>query len=208
MQISLTSGTVLAMFGAMFVLALIPSVSTMTVAARSAASGFSHGLSVALGIVTGDIVFIIIAIYGLALLADWLGGQFILVKLLGGAYLVWLGIVLLRTGIETAGTDLESGPGLLSSFLAGLFITVGDQKAFLFYLGFFPAFVDLAAVTPVDTVMIIGIAVLSVGGAKLAYALAAARASQLVRRSGIFRALNAAAGLTLIGVGIVLIISV
>ena len=208
MHITLTSGTVLALFGTMLVLAFMPSMSTMTVAARSAACGFSHGLFASLGIVTGDTVFIIAAIYGLALLADWLGGQFILVKLFGGAYLVWLGIVLFRTRAQTAGVDVESGATLLSSFLAGLFITLADQKAFLFYLGFFPAFVDLAAVTPVDTVVIVAIAVLSVGGAKLAYAYLAARASQLVRRSGLYRALHVVAGLTLVSVGIVLIISV
>lgn len=205
MQTTVTAGTMLAMFGTMFVLACIPGVSAITVALRSAACGFSHGLLASLGIVTGDVVFIVIAIYGLALLADWLGGQFMLVRLLGGAYLVWLGIVLLRAKMQVDGPDPESGSSLMSSFLAGLFITLGDQKAILFYLGFFPAFVDLSAVTPVDSALIIGVAAVSVGGAKLAYAYLGDRARRLLRHASVYRALNALAGLTLIGVGITLI---
>ena len=129
----------------------------MTVALRSAACGFSHGLLVSLGIVTGAVLFIVFAIYGLALLADWLGGQFMLVKLPGGAYLLWLGIVLLRAKMRVEETDREFGSSLMSSFLAGLFISLGD------------------------------------------------RARRLLRHSSIYRALNALAGLTLIGVGITLI---
>ena len=54
----------------MIVLAVIPSVSVLTVAARAAAFGFTHGMFTALGIVVADIIFILIAVYSLALVAD------------------------------------------------------------------------------------------------------------------------------------------
>ena len=53
----------------MIVLAIIPSISVLAVSARAAAFGFTHGMFTALGIVAGDIIFILIAVYGLALLA-------------------------------------------------------------------------------------------------------------------------------------------
>ena len=88
-----------------------------------------------------------------------------------------------------------------SSFLAGLLITLGDQKAILFYLGFFPAFVDLARMTFADTLIIIAIAAVSVGGAKLVYAWLAASAGELFVNTHAVRGLNLLAAAVMIAVG-------
>ncbi len=164
----------------MILLALMPSVSVLAVSARAAAFGFSHGLFTALGVVAGDIVFILIAVYGLVFVAELMGEQFRLVQLIGGLYLIWLGVSLWRAEARPRQADALRQSSWSSSFLTGLLITIGDQKAILFYLGFFPAFVDLARMTPADTLIIIVIATLGVGGAKLVYACLADRASLLV----------------------------
>ena len=194
-----------ALFGAMLLLAFIPGVSVITVTARSAASGFAHGVSVAAGIVAGDIVFILIAIYGLALLADVLGSRFELVQTIGGVYLLWLGAALWRTRPDASGLQAETRASLLSSFLAGLSVTLADHKAILFYLGFFPAFVDLNAVSLADTVIILGITIVAVGGAKTVYAFLAARASQVLQSTGMHRFIVTAASGVLITTGVFLI---
>ena len=160
----------------MIVLAAIPSVSVLAVTARAAAFGFSHGMFAALGIVAGDIIFILIAVYGLAFIAEMMGEQFAIIKLLGGAYLIWLGISLWRADARMRSSDSPAESSWSSSFMTGLLITLGDQKAILFYLGFFPAFIDLSNMTPADTLIIIVIAALGgpcVGGG-LAIALACA----------------------------------
>lgn len=66
-----------AMSVAMALLAAVPSVSVATVVARAASAGFTHGALVALGIVAGDILFILAAIFGLVLLAEALGDVFV-----------------------------------------------------------------------------------------------------------------------------------
>jgi threonine/homoserine/homoserine lactone efflux protein len=154
-----------------------------------------------MGIVVGDILFILLAIFGLAVLAEAMGGLFVLVKYLGGAYLVWLGVMLWRskTGSVEAGGVAESS--LLSSFLTGLFITLGDQKAILFYLGFFPAFLDLSAISYFDTIIVIVLAIVAIGGVKLAYAYLAARAGWLAS-SRAYRGINITAGSVMMAVGI------
>lgn len=164
----------------MILLALMPSVSVLAVSARAAAFGFSHGLFTALGVVAGDIVFILIAVYGLVFVAELMGAQFRLVQLVGGCYLIWLGVSLWRVEARLRRAEAVRQSSWSSSFLTGLLITLGDQKAILFYLGFFPAFVDLARMTPADTLIIIAIAALGVGGAKLVYAWLADRASLLL----------------------------
>ena len=194
------------MLGTLIVLAIVPSVSVLAVSARAAAFGFTHGMFTALGIVVADILFIVIAVYGLALVAELMGNQFRLIQYIGAAYLIWLGISLWRTDAKARAADSVSQSSWWSSFLAGFLITLGDQKAILFYLGFFPAFINLSTMTPVDTLIIILIAIVGVGGAKLVYAYLADRAAVVFRDSRALRGLNRLAAGIMIAVAIALLL--
>lgn len=203
-QTTLTLQNMATLLGAMAVLAAVPSVSVLAVCARAAASGFLHGVSTAAGVVAGDIVFILLAMFGLALLAGAMGDAFHLLRYPAGAYLVWLGVRLWRSGAGSEGAvpaTRENNASLASSFMTGLLITLGDQKAVLFYLGFLPAFIDLAAVTPVDAVVVSAIAVAAVGGVKIAYAWMAHRAGAVLG-SGAGRVLNRIAAALMCAVGL------
>ena len=190
----------------MTVLAIVPSVSVMAVTARAAAFGFTHGLFTALGIVFADILFILVAVYGLALIAEMMGDQFRLIQYIGAIYLIWLGISLWRADAKAQTSDSLSQSSWSSSFLTGFLITLGDQKAILFYLGFFPAFIDLSVMTPVDTLIIVLIAILAVGGAKLVYAFLADRASLMFKNSRALHGINILAACIMIAVGIALLL--
>jgi threonine/homoserine/homoserine lactone efflux protein len=200
----MTFSSIVALFSAMVVLAFIPSVSVLAVSTRAATSGFIHGVFTTLGIVVGDIIFIIIAIWGLSFLAETMGSVFVLIKYLGGAYLMLLGIGLCRSKSKEVETEEVIETSLLSSFLTGLFITVGDQKATLFYLGFFPAFLDLSKISYLDTGIIIAITTVAVGGVKLGYAFMADRARLLIT-SQTRKGINIAAGCVMIAVGVFLV---
>lgn len=206
MQSSLTFSSIVTLFGIMVVGAAIPSVSVLAVSARSAASGFIHGVFTAIGIMAGDIIFIVLAIFGLSVLAETMGSLFVLVKYLGGAYLIWLGVGLWRSKEKVAKAAEAEGiieSSLLSSFLTGFFITLGDQKAIFFYFGFFPAFVDLSIISYFDTGIIILLAIVAIGGAKISYAFMASRATLLINPRLNHR-LNMVAGSVMIAVGIFL----
>src|ERR687885_690863 len=204
MQSSMTFSSIVALFSAMVVLASIPSVSVLAVSTRSATSGFIHGVFTTIGIVVGDIIFIIIAIWGLSFLSETMGSLFVLIKYLGGAYLILLGIGLCRSKSKDVETLEVRETSLLSSFLTGLFITLGDQKATLFYLGFFPAFLDISKISYLDTGIIIAITTVAVGGVKLGYAFMADRARLLIN-SKIREGMNIAAGCVMIAVGVFLV---
>jgi threonine/homoserine/homoserine lactone efflux protein len=205
-QTTLTITSIGALLGSMIVLAIVPSVSVLAVTARAAAFGFTHGMFTALGIVAADILFILIAVYGLALIAEMMGDQFRLIQYIGAAYLIWLGISLWRTEVKARASDSLQQSSWSSSFLTGLLITLGDQKAILFYLGFFPAFIDLTMMTPADTLIIVLIAILGVGGAKLVYAFLADRASVMFKDSRALRGINILAACIMIAVGIALLL--
>jgi len=211
MESNLSFVSIAALFTAMLIGASMPTLSSLTVIARSATSGFSHGALTALGIVAGDIIFILIAIYGLSFLADTLGDLFVIVKYVGGAYLIWLGITLLRSKPQSTSNaaDVDAGieSSLTASFLTGLFITLVDLKAILFYLGFLPAFIDMSTVSILDTSIILAVAATAVSGPKLAYAFMADRASLLFKSAKTKKAINITAGSIMIAVGVFLLIS-
>lgn len=200
----MTVGSTLALFATMLVLAVVPGVSVLAVTARSAASGFVHGMFTTLGIVAGDVLFIVLAVSGLAVLAQTMGGGFVFVKYLGGAYLIGLGVVLWRSESQPAEVQKTADTSLLSSFATGLLITLGDQKAVLFYLGFLPAFVDLSSITYVDAGIIIGTAVIAVSSAKLAYAYMADRGGRSMGASA-KKAIRIAAAFVMIAAGVFLV---
>ena len=204
MQTTLSLTIITALFSFMIIGALIPSVSTLAVVARSAAFGFTHGLFTSLGIVVGDIIFILIAIYGLSILADLMGDHFYLIQYLGGTYLIWLGILLWRTKTKTDTPEAGNSASIASSFMTGLLITLGDQKAILFYLGFFPAFIHLTTFTVADTGIILLVTLVGVGTPKLVYAFMANKASRMLKDTRATHALNMFAGVVMIGVGVYL----
>jgi len=194
-----------ALFGAMVVLAVIPGPGVFAVVARSMASGLSHGLFTIVGIVTGDFVFIILAIYGLSAMAEIMGNLFAVVKYLGGAYFIWLGITLLRSKPETVELDGVRETSWRRNFFSGLFITLGNPKAMLFYIGFFPAFMDLKNVSVTDTATIMMIATLAIGGVMLGYAYMASKARTLFKSTKAKQRMNYTAGSVMLGTGTVLL---
>jgi threonine/homoserine/homoserine lactone efflux protein len=87
-------------------------------------------------------------------------------------------------------------------------LILGDQKALLFYQGFFPAFGDLTTLTLADAGLVCAAAIGAVGGVKLAYAALAALAARagrvLVPRAGRWLNRLAAAVLVLVGMAVAL----
>ena len=197
----MTPTAALALFLAMLLLAALPSTSVLTVVARAGTLGLRHGAMAALGVVAGDCVFILVAILGLGLLVDALGAWFWLVKIVAAAYLCWLAWGLWRTA--GSARPVAAGGGL-SSFMAGLSVTLADHKAILFYLGFFPAFVDVSALGVADVLWVMLIALVAVGGVKLAYAVAAARAGALFE-GRLARGLGRVVAVVLVGVALALL---
>ena len=205
MQLTMTLSNIIALFGAMLVLASMPSSSVVIVVSRSLSSGYMHGVLAALGIVVGDIIFILIAIFGLTLLAESMTEMFVLIKYLGGTYLVWLGTGLLFAKPGELQAEKNGSAARSSSFLSGLLFTLADQKALLFYLGFFPAFINLSSLTLADTAAILTITLLAVGGVKLAYAFMADRAALLFTDKA-RRGLNIASGSLMLAIGLFVIV--
>ena len=197
---------IFAFAGAMFLLAITPGPGVFATVSRALASGFANASFVVLGIVLGDLIFLLLAIFGLSAIASILGDFFIVVKYIGGIYLLFLGYKIL-TAKENE-TNLKGIYELSwkKNFISGLLITLSNPKVILFYLGFLPTFVNLQTLSTLDIGIISLIVTIVLGAVMLAYAYSASGARNLFKSKSSKRKMNILAGTIMITAGSVLII--
>ena len=198
----------ISLFFVMLTLALIPSSSVALVVTRSVTLGVQNGISVSLGIVLGGLIFMFLAILGLSIVAETMGWLFLTIKYIGATYLIWLGYTLLISkSITTITVDKTNQKGsLVASFLAGLFLTLGDIKAIFFYASLFPTFMNLEALQLGDIVIIMLVTIVAVGGVKIFYAFSAKKVASMSKGYSLESKAKKLAGGFMVGAGSYLII--
>lgn len=200
----MTFSAIVALIVAMSILALIPGPAVFAVSAQAMARGFKPAAIMTLGIVAGDYVFVCLSLAGLLAVAQLLGDFFTVIKYLGALYLFWLAWSLWRTAKQGTPSSIP-GTGASSGFFTGLFITLGNPKAILFYVGFFPAFLDLTQLTFWDIGIILLVTAVTVGGITLAYAFLASKLGQSFLNSPLRQRFNQGAALVLASTGAVIL---
>lgn len=122
------------------VLAITPGPGIAYVVARTVAGGRTEGLASCLGTGLGGLVHVLAAAFGLSLLIAQSAWAFNLVKYIGAAYLVYLGVRMLlrRTPGDTAPT--MSAQGARRAFMEGIVVEALNIKTALFFLAFLPQF--------------------------------------------------------------------
>jgi threonine/homoserine/homoserine lactone efflux protein len=163
-------------------LLLVPGPAVLYVVARSVDQGRPAGLASVLGVGVGSLVHIAFAAVGLSALLASSAAAFSVVKWLGAAYLIWLGLQRLLTQDEEDDLAVVESERLSRVFLQGVVVNVLNPKTALFFLAFLPQFVDPNAgpVAPQMLVLgtlLVGLGVLSDG----TYALLAAGAGNKLR---------------------------
>ena len=134
-----------------FLLNITPGPDTLFIMSRSAAHGWRAGSVAALGICSGVFVHILAAALGLSAVLATSATAFTVVKFIGAAYLIYVGIGLLRSkrgpapGDPAAKADSADAAPVSSSyrkiFVQGFFTNVLNPKVALFFLAFVPQFI-------------------------------------------------------------------
>lgn len=189
---------------AVFILSVSPGPGVTAVVARALSGGLKPALRLVLGITLGDLTLLALACLGMAALAQTMGNLFLVVKLAGAAYLVYLGVQALRaqeSNLPDPGTGLAAEPDR-KDLLMGYLMTLGNPKAIVFYAAFLPSFLDLSQLTPVPFVVAAGIVATVVFGVLSGYAFLAARAGKLFRSRKAVQSAHRVSGAVLIGVGV------
>ena len=134
----------LAFLAACIALALLPGpVVTLIIA-----NGLRHGTRAALvniaGVQAGLAIVIGIVAVGLTSLMATMGYWFDWVRFAGAAYLVWLGIKLIRSPVEGVNADAPPPPPRGGFFLQGFLVLLSNPKVLVFFGAFIPQFVDMS----------------------------------------------------------------
>ncbi len=142
---------------ASLVLIATPGQDMILVMSRSLAQGARAGIVTAAGVSLGLVGHTLLATAGLGALLSASATLFLLLKLVGAAYLIWLGIGLLRT----RPTQLEVGDGARRSlgrlFIDGALSNISNPKIAVFYFAFLPQFVLPGATHPTLTILVLGL---------------------------------------------------
>jgi threonine/homoserine/homoserine lactone efflux protein len=129
--------------------------------------------------------------------------SFTILKWIGAAYLVWLGIKLWRAPVGTqAQADVQPHSGR-TMFAHAYVVTALNPKSIAFFVAFVPQFMDPHLPYAPQAVVLIGTFVAMAAINALAYALLASRARHIIRRPQVQRWVNRTGGTVLIGAGVV-----
>lgn len=175
----------LAFMVAALVLLVIPGPAVFFITARSIDQGRLAGVVSALGVGLGNAVHAVAAAVGLSALLASSAVMFTIVKYLGAAYLVYLGIrrLLAKTAEDRPGTPARQG--LRHGVRQGMVVAVLNPKTAIFFLAFLPQFVTISPGAPAvwQQTLLLGLIFVIMGtGTDSAFALAAGTASGWLKR--------------------------
>lgn len=195
-----------AFVAAILVFLLVPGPGNLALITSTSKGGLRGGIAASAGIVAGDQVLLWLAVAGVAALLAAYPTAFAAVQWLGAGYLAWLGLKMLRAK-PGAAPILNIRPR--QYFQQAFFITLLNPKAIVFYMAFFPLFVDPAQKPGLHTfaAMAATIAVLGFSYGVVASLLTQHLAARMRANPSIARWLEKLAGLMLLGFGLRLALS-
>lgn len=193
----------LAFTAASTALLLIPGPTVLLVLSYALSQGRRVAVASATGVALGDFVAMTASLLGLGALVLASATLFTALKWVGAAYLIWLGIKLLRSapasGLDEVGGGEVAGKGV---FWHAAMVTALNPKSIAFFIAFVPQFVSVGQpLAPQFAILIatfVGLAAINA----LAYALLADRLRQTIGKPGVIAWLTRGGGVALIGMGV------
>lgn len=188
---------------AALILVFTPGPNTLYIIARSVQQGRMAGIVSSLGIQVGSLFHIAAATLGVSALLLSSALAFSVVKYVGAAYLIYLGVKTLLTREKVAETGAVEGKSLSRAFYQGILVSLLNPKAALFFFAFLPQFVDAKRGSAATQIMFLGAVVVVLGAlSDSIYALLSGSVGNLLRGNlKLLRAQRYFAGSVYIGLG-------
>ena len=168
---------------------LVPGPGVAAVVARALGGGFMSAVPMVLGILVGDLIYLVFALFGLAAIATWFGPVFVVVRWGGALYLLYIAwqFWTAKPGSEQIRAKSES---TWKTFLSGFALTMGNPKTIIFYLAILPTVIPLDQMTPLafaELTFIVVVVLLLIG---CGYAWLASAAREMFKSSKALGRLN------------------
>ena len=195
----------LAFVVAAVVLAITPGPGIAYVVARTVVGGRSEGLASCIGTGIGGLLHVLAAAVGLSLVVAQSAVAFSVVKYVGAAYLVYLGIRMLLRKEQALTVEAVAAQGVRGALFEGIVVEALNVKTALFFLAFLPQFTSTSAPLVPRLVLLGSICV----ALNTLVDVAAVFAAHRLLKSGAARAARArmmtrVSGVTMLGLGAVL----
>ena len=194
--------------GALFVLFLTPGPVWVALIARAVSGGFHAAWPLALGVAVGDVLWPLLAIFGVSYLVSIYADFLTILRYFGAVVFLLMGLALLKhSSVSLAADNRLTRPGMMAGFIAGLLVIIGNPKAVLFYMGILPGFFDLRQITGLDILAICMISMLVPLVGNLILAASIDKVRVFLATPEAVRKTNIIAGVLLILVGLAIAIS-
>ncbi|MEI4485073.1 LysE family translocator [Frigidibacter sp. MR17.14] len=191
--------------GALLILWLTPGPVFVALIARGLTGGFAGAWPLAVGVVLGDMMWSLVAIFGLSVIAGQMHEIMAVLRWIAAGIFIVMGLGLIRGAARPLTTDGRmTRPGLWAGFSAGILAILGNPKAILFYMGVLPGFFDLTRITGWDIAAIVAMSMAIPLCGNLITAAAVARARVLLTRPAALIWTNRVAGGLLVAVGCII----
>lgn len=177
----------------------IPGPGIVAIVARALGSGFRATLPAIAGTVLGDLILMTLSAFGLALVAQAMGSLFLIVKLAGAAYLVYLGY---RYWTAPVTADEVIPARARQGFFAQLALTLGNPKAIAFFVALLPTVVDLKALDVTGYLALASGSVVLIPIITMTYAALASRLRGFLTSKKAKGRMNKSAAVIMAGAGI------
>lgn len=189
------------------VVIVVPGPDTAIVTKNAVLHGRRAALGTALGVEAGLSIWTLACAFGIASLIEASDTAFTALKLIGAAYLIWLGMQALwaaHRGGSHATAERPAGAsfGARGGFRQGLISDLANPKIAAFFTSVLPQFAGSGHSVLVPFLVMGGLFVLMTVAWLCAYALLAVKASELLRRRRVSAAIDRLSGVILIGFGI------
>lgn len=175
---------------ALLVAAGSPGPSIAALVARVISKGWRDVLPFLAAMWIGEAIWLSLAVFGLAFVAQTFHYAFVALKWAGVAYLVFLAWKMWTAPVAVAQGALPEKDSPAKLFLAGMAVTLGNPKIMMFYLALLPTIIDLGSVTLIGWVELTVTMVLVLIAVDIAWMIAAAQARRLLKSERAMRFAN------------------
>lgn len=185
------------------VLLVIPGPTVLLVVSYALGQGLRVALPMAIGVALGDFTAMTLSMLGVGALLAASATAFTIVKWLGAAYLIYLGVQLWRAGGAGAAAEPRTAATRPGRLLAHAWlVTTLNPKSIVFFVAFLPQFLDPAGDFLAQLMIFQATFLVLAFANAFGYAALAARARRLAERPGVLRAVNRVGGTALMGAGV------
>ncbi|MBB1488606.1 LysE family translocator [Oceanospirillum sediminis] len=201
----MTFESALSFFIAILIFDITPGPGVFAILARALVQGAGSCFMLALGMTISDIFYLVAACFGLAVMATHWSELFTVIRILGAAYLIYLGWKMWNAPLALEAADEKANKsGMALSFLQGFLISASNPKVILFYIAFLPTFMDITTLEGGDILLAVVLTLFGLMLGLMGIALFAARARRWLRSEAAVKRLNRSAGSIMAGAGVYL----